>query len=202
MSGFPRLYAISDASFGNPVQLARALFDGGARLLQVRNKTAGARDFFAGVEQILAIAPEGSQVIVNDRVDIAAIAGASGVHLGQEDLPVDAARRMLGARRIIGFSSHNFAQAVQADGLPVDYIAVGPIFQTSTKQSTDLVVGIEELGRICRAVRKPVVAIGGITLETAGSVIAAGAASVAVIRDLLAAPDIAARTREYCRVLG
>lgn len=202
MSEFPRLYAIADASFGDSVELARALFDGGARLVQVRNKAAGARDFLASVEQILAIASGGSQVLVNDRVDIAAIAGAAGVHLGQEDLPVDAARRMLGPGRLVGFSTHNFGQAVEADALEVDYIAVGPIFQTSTKQNPDPVVGIAELGRICRAVRKPVVAIGGITIETVGPVIAAGAASVAVIRDLLAAPDIAARTSEYCRLLA
>ncbi len=201
MSEFPRLYAIADASFGDSVELARALFDGGARLVQVRNKAAGARDFLASVEQILAIAPGGSQVLVNDRVDIAAIAGAAGVHLGQEDLPVDAARRMLGPGRLVGFSTHNFGQAVEADALPVDYIAVGPIFQTSTKKNPDPVVGIAELGRICRAVRKPVVAIGGITIETVGPVIAAGAASVAVIRDLLAAPDISARVREYSRLI-
>lgn len=201
MMPFPRLYAIADASFGDPVQLAQDLFDGGARLLQVRHKTAGAREFLESVERILNIAPAGSQVIVNDRLDIAIMARAAGVHLGQTDLPAAAARQIMGPGPVVGLSTHNLAQAVEAESLPVDYIAVGPIFQTSTKENPDPAVGIDELERICRAVGKPVVAIGGITRETARSVIAAGAASIAVIRDLLESPDVADRTREYCRLV-
>lgn len=199
MSG--RLYAIADASFGDCVRLAEALFAGGARLVQVRNKKAGARDFLSQVERILSFAPSDGRVIVNDRVDVALLAGAAGVHLGQTDLPAAAARQILGPDRIIGFSTHNLEQAVEADSLPVDYIAVGPVFATSTKDNPDPVVGVEKLAMICRAVKKPVVAIGGITLDNAKAALGAGAASVAVIRDLLAHPDVAQRTRMFERGL-
>jgi thiamine-phosphate pyrophosphorylase len=199
MSG--RLYAIADASFGDCVRLAEALFAGGARLVQVRNKKAGAREFLSQVERILLFAPSDGRVVVNDRVDVALLAGAAGVHLGQTDLPPAAARQILGPGRIIGFSTHNFEQAVEADSLPVDYIAVGPVFETSTKDNPDPVVGVEKLAIICRAVKKPVVAIGGITLDNAKAALGAGAASVAVIRDLLAHEDVAQRTRMFERGL-
>ena len=199
MSG--RLYTIADASFGDCVRLAEALFAGGARLVQVRNKKAGAREFLSQVERILSFAPSDGRVIVNDRVDVALLAGAAGVHLGQTDLPPAAARQILGPGRIIGFSTHNLEQAVEADSLPVDYIAVGPVFETSTKDNPDPVVGVEKLAMICRAVKKPVVAIGGMTLDNAKAALGAGAASVAVIRDLLAHEDVAQRTRMFERGL-
>jgi thiamine-phosphate pyrophosphorylase len=196
-----RLYAIADASFGDCVRLAEALFAGGARLVQVRNKKAGAREFLSQVERILSFAPSDGRVIVNDRVDVALLAGAAGVHLGQTDLPPAVARQILGSDRIIGFSTHNLEQAIGADSLPVDYIAVGPVFATSSKDNPDPVVGIEKLAIICRAVKKPVVAIGGITLDNAKAALSAGAASVAVIRDLLAHEDVAHRTRMFERGL-
>jgi thiamine-phosphate pyrophosphorylase len=199
MSG--RLYAIADASFGDCVRLAEALFAGGARLVQVRNKKAGAREFLNQVERILSFAPSDGRVVVNDRVDVALLAGAAGVHLGQKDLPPAAARQILGPGRIIGFSTHNLEQAVEADSLPVDYIAVGPVFETSTKDNPDPVVGVEKLAIICLAVKKPVVAIGGITLDNAKAALSAGATSVAVIRDLLAHEDVAQRTRMFERGL-
>ena len=199
MSG--RFYAIVDASFGDCVRLAEAFFTGGARLVQVRNKKAGTREFLSQVERILSFAPSDGRVIVNDRVDVALLAGAAGVHLGQTDLPPAAARQILGSGRIIGFSTHNLEQAVEADSLPVDYLAVGPVFATSTKDNPDPVVGIEKLAIICRAVKKPVVAIGGITLDNAKAALSAGAASVAVIRDLLAHEDVAQRTRMFERGL-
>ncbi len=199
MSG--RLYAIADASFGDCVRLAEALFAGGARLVQVRNKKAGAREFLSQVERILLFAPSDGRVVVNDRVDVALLAGAAGVHLGQTDLPPAAARQILGPGRIIGFSTHNLEQAVEADSLPVDYIAVGPVFETLTKDNPDPVVGVEKLAMICRAVKKPVVAIGGITLDNAKAALSAGAVSVAVIRDLLAHEDVAQRTRMFERGL-
>jgi thiamine-phosphate pyrophosphorylase len=202
MSAFPPLYAIADASFGDPVYLAEKLFEGGARLVQIRSKSASARELLETVEQVLKIAPSTTRVVVNDRADVAAIADAAGVHLGQVDLPVAAARKILGPRRIVGISTHNIAQALEADRLEVDYIAVGPVFRTSTKTNADPVLGVAELGRICEAVQRPVVAIGGITLETAASVIAAGASCVAVIRDLLVAPDVATRVRAYTLSLG
>jgi thiamine-phosphate pyrophosphorylase len=197
MKSIPRLYAITDASFGDPVNIAQALFDGGARLVQVRNKTAGARILLDQVERILAIAPPDARVIVNDRLDVALLAGAAGVHLGQSDIPPVFARKILGLDRIVGFSTHNLKQALEADRLPVDYIAVGPIFATTTKENPDPVVGLDGLAAICKAVEKPVVAIGGIKLENAPDALRAGASSVAVIRDLLCVSDVTRRTREW-----
>ena len=201
MTSLRRLYAISDASFGDPVRLAQALFDGGARLVQVRNKTASARSLFNQVESILKRAPADASVIVNDRVDVARITGAAGVHLGQSDIGVVEARRILGPGQIIGFSTHNLEQALAASKLPADYIAVGPIFPTSTKLNAEPVVGLEKLATICKAVQKPVVAIGGIRLENAAEVLAAGPHSIAVVSDLLSAADIQARVREWINQL-
>ncbi len=197
MTVFPRLYAIVDASFGDPVRFARMLIDGGVRLLQVRNKNAAAGELLSQVERILALAPPDARILVNDRVDVAQLGGAAGVHLGQTDLPVQEARRILGPERIVGLSTHNLEQALQADRLPADYIAVGPIFSTSTKAKPDPVVGLAALSDICKSVHKPVVAIGGITAENAGRVFHAGARSVAVISDLLKAPNIHERLRQY-----
>jgi len=201
MTSLRRLYAISDASFGDPVRLAQALFDGGARLVQVRNKKASARSLFNQVESILKRAPADASVIVNDRVDVARITGAAGVHLGQRDIGVVEARRILGPGQIIGFSTHNLEQALAASKLPADYIAVGPIFPTSTKLNAEPVVGLEKLATICKAVQKPVVAIGGIRLENAAEVLAAGPHSIAVVSDLLSAADIQARVREWINQL-
>jgi len=201
MTSLRRLYAISDASFGDPVRLAQALFDGGARLVQVRNKKASARSLFNQVESILKRAPADASVIVNDRVDVARITGAAGVHLGQSDIGVVEARRILGPGQIIGFSTHNLEQALAASKLPADYIAVGPIFPTSTKLNAEPVVGLEKLATICKAVQKPVVAIGGIRLKNAAEVLAAGPHSIAVVSDLLSAADIQARVREWINQL-
>jgi thiamine-phosphate pyrophosphorylase len=139
--------------------------------------------------------------LVNDRADVAALCGADGVHLGQEDLPPEKAQRLLGASSIIGYSTHNREQVIQAARLPVDYIAVGPIFPTATKQDPDPVVGVELIAEARRVTGKPLVAIGGITLENAPAALAAGASAVAVISDLLAAPDIETRARQYLAAL-
>jgi thiamine-phosphate pyrophosphorylase len=202
MIWLPRLYAIADASFGNPVQLARSVFDGGARLVQIRNKSAGAGELFDQVKQIVSFAPSDAIVLVNDRVDVALLAGAHGVHLGQDDLPVVHARQILGTHGAIGFSTHTLEQALRADLLAVDYIAVGPVFPTQTKTDASAVVGLEQLEQICRRIRKPVVAIGGITLERVSDVLAAGARSAAVISALLRADDITAETRRWINYAG
>ena len=202
MNALPRLYAIADASFGDPVSLASALFEGGARLLQVRNKRAHAGELLDEVEAILKLASADARVIVNDRADVAVLAGASGVHLGQSDLPVAAARDVLGPDRIIGLSTHNLIQALEADQLPADYIAVGPVFPTSTKENAEPALGIETFGAICRAVKKPVVAIGGIKLENALEILNAGAHSIAVISDVLGASNIRDRVREWITLVG
>ena len=197
----PRLYAIADAQFGDPVQLIQSMINGGARLIQMRDKNAGAGEFLVRVERVVSLKAPCVQVVVNDRVDIAYLAGAAGVHIGQTDLPPLATRKLLGAEQIVGLSTHNLDQAMKADQLPVDYIAVGPIFSTSTKQNPDPVVGLTGLASICKTVHKPVVAIGGIKLEHAADVLGAGAHAIAVIRDLLASPNVEARTREWIRAL-
>jgi thiamine-phosphate pyrophosphorylase len=142
----------------------------------------------------------GIRVIINDRVDIAIAVKADGVHLGQDDLPPGRARLLLGESRIIGFSTHTLEQALAADLEPVDYVAIGPIYQTSTKENPDRVVGLEKVSEVRRSISKPLVAIGGITLHTALSVSEAGADSIAVISDLLSAGDIAERMRAFVDV--
>jgi thiamine-phosphate pyrophosphorylase len=201
MVGLPRLYAIADASFGSPGDLAHQLLEGGARLIQIRNKESGARELLAQVEAVLRLAPRDARVIVNDRTDVALISHAHGVHLGQDDLPAEDARRILGENALVGYSTHNLAQAIQADRLPVDYIAAGPVFPTASKKNPDPALGLAQLSEICRSVHKPVVAIGGITLERADAVLAAGAASIAVISDLLRYEDVAERTRLWLNEL-
>jgi thiamine-phosphate pyrophosphorylase len=202
MIPLPRLYAVADRTFGDPVQLANALFRGGARLVQIRDKSANAQALLTEAEEVLRFAPVGTNLIVNDRSDVARLARAGGVHLGQQDLTPALARKTLDEGQIVGYSTHNLAQAVQADAEAVDYIAVGPIFATSTKLNPDPVVGLERLREVCSKVSKPVVAIGGITLETAREVLDCGAASVAVIGDILRHNDVVARTREWVRHVG
>src|SRR5215510_8854959 len=202
MKPLPRLYTFADASFGDPVRLAETLFDAGARIVQVRNKKGTARELLQQVERILSFAPHGAEIIVNDRVDVALIAGAGGVHLGQDDLPPVEARRILGPDRMIGMSTHNPGQATEAEKLPVDYVAVGPIFPTATKENPHPEVGLENLRAICRVIRKPVVAIGGIRLENAVDVLHAGASSIAVISDVLSARDVASRVQSWIERLN
>ena len=137
--------------------------------------------------------------IVNDRADIARAVDADGVHLGQEDLPVELARRVLNPGKCVGYSTHNLAQVMEADKSSADYVAFGPIFPTRSKERPDAVVGLEGLRQAREATRKPLVAIGGMTVENACAAIDAGADSVAVISDLIGAADIGLRAREYLR---
>jgi thiamine-phosphate pyrophosphorylase len=198
----PKLYAITDARLtrlSHAEQVSR-LSLGGARLIQLREKHVDAREFFAEAEAALRVARRaGVRVIINDRVDIALALGADGVHLGQDDLPPEAARHILGGGAVIGFSTHNIEQAVAAARLPIDYLAIGPIFPTLSKENPDPVVGLDGLRRVRQAVpRLPLVAIGGITLENARETLDAGADSLAVIGALLADPtQIEGRTREW-----
>jgi len=199
MISLPPLYAIADAAFGDPVELARQLFDGGARLVQVRNKTAGAGKLLRQVEAILQLAPKDCRVIVNDSVDVALLSGAAGVHLGQGDLPAAMARKILPPNSIIGVSTHNLEQALLYQSEPVDYIAAGPVFQTSTKANAEPTIGLEGLREICASVKRPVVAIGGITRQNASAVFECGTTSVAVISDLLKFQDVTRQTAEWLR---
>jgi thiamine-phosphate pyrophosphorylase len=201
MMVLPRLYAVADGTFGDPVRLALDLLDGGASLVQIRHKAASSGILIHEVDEVLKASPRHVRIVVNDRPDVARLAGAFGVHLGQEDLPPSLARTVLAEGQAIGYSTHNMSQALEAEGAPVDYIAVGPIFATSTKKNPAPLVGLERLREICSRVHKPVVAIGGITLESAQDVLDCGAASVAVIGDLLRHGNLTERTRTWVRRL-
>lgn len=197
----PKLYPITDArlsALSHAEQVARLSY-GGATLVQLREKHLSPREFYQAAEEALMVArARNVRLIINDRADIALAIGADGVHLGQDDLPPLAARELLGERAIIGFSTHSIEQAFEAARLPVDYIAIGPIFNTSSKENPDAPVGLDGLRRVRQAIgQRPLVAIGGITPETAREVIAAGADSVAVISSLLKeAGKIERRVRE------
>jgi thiamine-phosphate pyrophosphorylase len=145
--------------------------------------------------------PYGVTFIVNDRADVAFMAAASGVHVGQEDLGVQAARNVVGEQKLVGVSTHNLKQFQQAAATSADYIAVGPVFTTTTKANPDPEIGMDFIRRVRPLTEKPIVAIGGITLERAPEVIEAGADTVAVINDVLRAPDRAKRARQYIDLL-
>ena len=206
----PRLYVVLDAAVAidrgyDPVDLARRFFDGGATLLQLRAKHVPSGQFLEWGDSICALAaPYGARVIVNDRADIAIMCGAAGVHVGQDDLPPAAARSAARGRSLeIGLSTHTTEQIAAAGHEPVDYIAIGPVFDTGTKDTGYEAVGLEMVREAVKAsAARPVVAIGGITLGNAASVIDAGASSVAVISDLLATNDPAGRVAQYLAALN
>jgi len=201
----PRLYVILDSALLSlPVQdCAQSLADAGVRLLQYRSKAASARELLHPSQNLASLlAPRGVAFVVNDRADVAVLAGASGVHVGQEDLSVEQARGLVGDDRWVGVSTHNLEQFQSAAATSADYIAVGPVFATSSKAHPDPVVGIEFVQRARALTDKPVVAIGGITLENSAAVIAAGADSVAVISDILRARNPGERARQYLDLLG
>jgi thiamine-phosphate pyrophosphorylase len=188
--------------------LADAYLAGGARFLQIRSKHAASGVLLELCQDIVAKGRKaGAIVIVNDRADIAKLSAADGVHVGQDDLEPAEARRILGGAAIVGLSTHSVDQVRVASTLPVDYIAVGPIFATSTKDTGYQEAGASFVSEAAAALRalnrpKPIVAIGGITLERAAGVIGAGAAAVAVISDLLSTGDPESRVREYLRALS
>lgn len=211
----PPLYAIIDYSFfaarQEPVsavtRYAIELIDAGATLIQFRDKSQPAmpRRFLGCVRELRRITAGRATLIVNDRVDLCLAADADGVHLGQDDLSPSATRKILdqardGLMRIIGFSTHTIAQVREADALPVDYIALGPIFATSSKINPDPVIGLEVLRQARRITAKPLVAIGGITRQNCLQVKNAGSDAVAVISDLFESPGKA--VADFLRILG
>ena len=187
--------------------VAAAYLDGGARFLQIRAKMIPSAAFLSIAEEVIGRAHDvAAMVIVNDRVDIARLAGADGVHLGQDDLDPAAARRIVGSDAVIGCSTHSLDQVRAACRLPIDYIAVGPVFGTATKDTGYGAVGIELVTAARRMMSEigvdlPIIAIGGITLDRAPAVIRAGASSVAVISDLLSTGNPASRVRDYLTAL-
>jgi len=197
----PKIYPITDvaiSSLTHAEQVAH-LLSGGASLIQLREKNNSPRDFFADASAALRLARTArATIIINDRVDIALTLGASGVHLGQTDLPVKAARQLLGPRAIIGYSTHNLDQVREALDLPIDYLAFGPVFPTRTKKNPDPVAGLNQL-QAAKALAGdlPLVAIGGIRQSNLADVFAAGADSAAIISEILSTPrDIATNLRK------
>lgn len=198
------LYAITDKEITglSHIEIVSEILEGGGKLIQLREKSLLTGDFYQTALQAVTLARrKGASLIINDRVDIALMVEADGVHLGQDDLDPEKARSLLGQDAIIGLSTHSLAQAILADKRPIDYIAVGPIFPTLTKPEASAeeggYIGLELLFKVCQLVSKPVVAIGGITLNTAKDVLETGASAVAVISDLLKYDSIRQRTNKF-----
>jgi thiamine-phosphate pyrophosphorylase len=189
----PKIYPITDsrlATISHAAQVEK-LIEGGATFIQLREKYAAPAKFYEFAEEASAIAgAHNVKIIINDRVDLALALRADGVHLGQDDLPPEAARKILGDATIIGFSTHNLEQAARAVRLPINYLAIGPVFATRTKENPDETIGLEMIKRVRDAIGDfPLVAIGGITSQNFRDVLAAGADSVAIISDLISNPD-------------
>ncbi len=204
MNPLPRLYAILDRScFPDPQTLfatANQLVSAGCSLLQYRNKQGSARQLLNEARELKAQVGSRAKLIMNDRADLCVAAGFDGLHIGQDDLSPEAARRIIGPGSWLGVSTHNPDQLAEADGTSADYLAIGPVFSTSSKANPDPVVGLDGVHWARDLTRKPLVAIGGITRANAHSVIDAGADSVAVISDLIRDPCKSAE--EFLRILG
>ena len=192
----PALYAILDpeqVSSRSPEIVVRQLLEGGAKMIQLRAKALSSRDFFHLAQRARELtAAFDCRLIINDRLDIALGSAADGVHLGQEDLPLQVGRKLLGDR-LIGISTHNLEQAKEAEANGADYIGFGPLFGTATKNTGYTARGLEILARIRAAVALPIVAIGGITEANIQDVWQAGADSAAIISDILKAEEVAAK---------
>ena len=207
----PRLYAILDSTCFESAEalftVAEDLAAAGVELLQYRNKAGDAKrildealELRLRMSRARAPAPHKMILIMNDRADVALAAGFDGVHVGQDDLSPDAARKIVGADRWLGVSTHNPNQVIEADQSPADYVAIGPVFATGSKVNPDPVVGLDGVRKARSLTHKPLVAIGGITRQNCRSVIEAGADSVAVISDLVRDP--AKSAEEFLRILG
>jgi thiamine-phosphate pyrophosphorylase len=197
------LYAIVDASFSDPQKIAVEILRGGGRIIQLRAKTLPAGEFLDLARKIRAKCIEyGATFIINDRVDIAMLSGADGVHLGQDDMPIAEARKMLGNAKLIGISTHNAAEGLVADKAGADYIGFGPIFKTDTKKDADPVKGLEGLKTVMRELSLPMVGIGGINASNIVSVLDAGADAAAVISAIAGASDVKLATYDMINLMG
>ena len=206
MFSFPsKVYPITDvriSGLSHAEQVSR-MIEGGATLIQLREKHLSPREFFRDAQKALMVARSHRvQIIINDRVDIALALRADGVHLGQSDLTPEAARGLLGDIAVIGFSVHSVEQAEAALALPIDYLGIGPVFWTSTKENADPVISVDGLRRTREVAGEiPLVAIGGITLDNASKVLEAGADAVAVVSALLEnSSEIKSRTEDFIRI--
>ncbi|MGA8489043.1 MAG: thiamine phosphate synthase [Terriglobales bacterium] len=204
MNPLPRLYAILDPScFPDSQALfstAEELSEGGVTLLQYRNKIGNAREMLDQARELKRRLGGSVKLIMNDRADICLAAGFDGVHVGQDDLSPEGARKVVGTTLWLGVSTHNPDQVKEADKTNADYIAIGPVFSTASKANPDPVVGLEGIRQARALTRKPLVAIGGINRANCRSVIEAGADSVAVISDLMRDPRKSAE--DFSRILG
>jgi thiamine-phosphate pyrophosphorylase len=203
MLTLPRLYAILDADLlpdaGILLRAAQELVAGGVTLLQYRNKSADPRQMLNHARELRRFLGNSIQLIMNDRADLCLAAGFDGVHLGQDDLSPEGGRKVIGPNLTLGVSTHNPEQVRVADRTSADYIAVGPVFATSSKANPDPVIGLEGVRQARALTRKPLVAIGGVTRANCGSVIEAGADAVAVISELVIDPRKSAE--EFLRIL-
>ncbi len=201
----PSFYPIIDGSlvtFADMENISSAIMDGGAKIIQLRAKGLSSGDFLESARIIRKITKDRDVIfIVNDRVDIALTVDADGVHLGQDDLPVKEARRLLGSDKIIGCSTHNLREALEAKKLPIDYISFGPVFPTKTKQDAQTPKGIKGLSEIRKAVDIPIVAIGGITETKMIHVLKEGADSAALISDILTSQDISKKVKRLISIV-
>jgi thiamine-phosphate pyrophosphorylase len=204
----PKFYPILDTHAAqergiDPVKAAEQILAGGASIIQFRHKGFLSREALVWLEEIAKLVrATGAMLVINDRADLAKLYRAA-LHLGQDDLLPYAARHMVGPRASIGLSTHNETQLIAAAAEPVDYVALGPIFGTATKENPDPTVGLDELRRLRPLTKRPLVVIGGITLANATQAIKAGANSVAVIGDLFAENgSLRARVEEWIRLLG
>jgi thiamine-phosphate pyrophosphorylase len=202
--GLPPLYPIVNVAGDSAAERERAyalaveLAEAGCPLLQLRAKTLGAGAMTGlAARMVEALRPCGAMLIVNDRADVASMSGAAGVHIGDEDLPVDAVRRVVGAGAVVGFSTHSVEEAACASSCGADYLGFGPVFESPTKAGVRNARGLELLVQACRSTTLPVVAIGGVTLKTAEECWRAGAASVAVISEIEQSADRRALVTAY-----
>src|SRR5580698_1687105 len=203
MIQLPRLYAILDTRLlpdaGALCTVAEELISSGLNLIQYRNKAGSARQMLDHARELKRRIGTKAKLIMNDRADLCLAAGFDGVHVGQDDLAPESVREIIGPDRWLGVSTHNPAQLAEADKTSADYLAIGPVFATASKENPDPVIGLDGVRRARELTRKPLVAIGGITRANAASVIAAGADAVAVISDLLRDPRKSAE--EFFKVL-
>ena len=197
----PRIYPITDKTLARKtshLSILKELVRGGATVVQIRDKTTPLHELIKDIRQCAEFAHKKEvELMVNDRCDLVLSSTATGVHLGQDDLPAEAARTILGPSRAIGLSTHSLRQVKKAAGLPIQYIGFGPVFATSTKTKTEPAVGLKLLAQACAASSLPVVAIGGIGPQQVGEALKAGASSVAVISALMKAENLAREMQRF-----
>lgn len=200
------LYAIIDNSIRpdiSNIEIVKRVLAGGARTVQLRGKGLSSKELLSQAREIRELSREtGATFIVNDRADIALLSDADGVHLGQDDLPISEARKILGRGKLIGISTHNIEQALKVEQEGADYIGFGPVFKTKTKTDAEEAKGLPALVEIREKVEIPVVAIGGINLENLHEVMSAGTSGVAVISAIVKAEDIEEATKRFVEALN